>query len=699
MNKRSRQSGVAEGTGASARKSRLLKIGLLCYAALVLGLGWGFGIREIRSDRELTLQASNDQLIMTATALAKHVEAMIYDGVGAATAGTREIQALNAKHAMTPNDMSAVLLRMLTGGEYVNTLFIVTPSMYVSARRGGSVTFAQPEWTHELLAAKVDTWVGKPMNTAAGDMNVLIPIAKRVASINGDEAWAGALFSVVTLDAMYRSLPVQHSSVSLVTEDGWLIDRIPIVPGQRVAGMDVRNVVAHQRYDALPRQVLTTLQAPDPFTGKLRQYAARRIEGYPLVAVSGRNVEDSLIAWRSRTSASLWMFSIASMIFTTLTIVLYATVQRRFRALQRSEQRFQLAIAGTNDGIWEWEIADNRIYYSARYRQLLGYADEDEFPSVPTVFWQRLHPDDVGPTELALQRQLLHGDPYDVEFRLQVRSGDYRWFRSRGKALLDEHGKAFRMAGSISDIHDRKLAEQALEVAQQTELQAREEFAQHLLEAQEQERQRLANELHDSVGQNLSLIKNRALMLLHQKDLPPQAAQHAASLEQLAADVISEVRTVAQNLRPLHIKELGLTGSLEALLCKIGESGAVNIDKRLENVDDVIHGDTATHMYRIVQEALNNIIKHSQATACRVVLERDIHCVRLVITDNGKGFDAARKRHDGLGLSSMAERCRMIKATWKLDSAVGDGTRIQVELPVAEAAPAVDAPDAESLES
>lgn len=692
MNKGSGQSGVAtETTGAATRKSRLLKIGLLGYAAVVLALGWGFAIRQISNDRELALQASSDQLTMTATALAKHVEAMINDGVGAAAAGVNEIQALNAGHALTVKDSSAVLLRMLTGGEYVNTLFIATPSTYIAVHRDGSAISARPAWITALLTTTGRSWVGRPLNTPAGDMNVLIPIARRVSNLNGETTWAGALFSVTTLDAMYRSLPVENSSVSLVTDDGWLIDRIPVIPARRVAGMDVRNVEAHKRYDALPHRTLTTLQAPDPFTGKLRQYAARRIEGYPLVAVAGRNVEDSLNAWRARTQASLWLFAIASIAFIALTTVLYVVLQRRFYAIARSEQRFQLAVQGTNDGIWEWEIPENRVYYSSRYKELLGYGDDDEFAPAPVTFWQRIHPDDVRATELALQRQLLHGDPYDVEFRLWVRSGEYRWFRARGKALLDEHGNAFRMAGSISDIHDRKLAEQALEAAQQTELQAREEFAQHLLQAQEQERLRLANELHDSVGQNLSLIKNRALMLLQQPDLSPQAARHAASLDQLTSEVISEVRTVAHTLLPLHIKELGLTSSLDSLLCKTGEAGVLRIDRHLENVDDVIHDDTATHLYRIVQEALNNVIRHSHATMCKVVLERDIDCVRLVIIDNGSGFDTSIRRHDGLGLSSMAERCRMMKAAWRLESAPGHGTRIEVEIPVVDVKHAADA--------
>ena len=682
---------VVETTSANARKSRLLTVSLFGYVVLVLVLGWSFAVRQIRNDRELTLESSSDQLTMTATALAKHVEAMINDGVGAAVAGANEMSSLDRKGELTSSGMPTVLARMLTGGDYVNTLFILTPSTFVSAQRNASsTTTAPPVWARELLASTQSAWVGKPVNVGHGDDQVLIPIAKRVASIHGEITWAGALFSVVSLDAMYRSLPAERSSVSLISEDAIMLIRIPINPARNFAGIDITHMEAHQRYIAMPKQALSTLQAPDPFTGKPRQYVARRVQDFPIVAVAGRNVEDSLIAWRARTRASVWMFSIASLVMIALTIVLYVVLQRRFVAITRSEQRFQLAVKGTNDGIWEWEMTTDHVYHSPRFKELLGYADTDEFAPSTRSFWERIHPDDARPTELALQRHLLHRDPYDVQFRLRTRSGEYRWFCARAQALWDEQGNAFRMAGSISDIDDRKTAERELEKIRNEELHAEQEFAQRLLLAQEQERQRLANELHDSVGQNLSLIKNRALLMMQQAELSPAITRHAASLEQLATEVISEVRAVAQNLRPLHIDELGLTSVVDSLLEKVNESGALQIEKRLENVDDALTGEAATHVFRIIQEAINNVIKHARASLCRVTLERDIHCIRLSIADNGGGFDVAASHGRGLGLASLQERCRMLSATLKLNSIIGSGTTIHVEYPVPEHVAAIE---------
>lgn len=676
-----------DGELASGEKSQRISLwrrGLLLYVFVILAAGWSYGLWQIRVDRELTLESSRNQLTMTASALAVHVTAMINDGVGAAAAAANEVIARGTARP-SQQEVSGILARMLTGGDYVNMLFIATPTRYAAARRAGSpLNDDRPEWLGEMFAdAQQTTWIGSPLNTAKGDARVLIPIARRMPDIAGEPAWAGALFSVNSLDDLYRSLPVDHSNVSLVTTSGLLLVRIPTDDSAHYAGMNLANYPAYRQY--MRRQApLAVMDAPNPLSGVPRQFAVRQIDRYPFAAVSGRDVEDALIPWRARTRNSVLLLSIASLVLVALTTSLAMLLKRRFDALRRSEQRFDLAVTGTHDGIWDWEVATGSVYHSPRFKELLGVRSGDEFPPVLETFWERMHPDDAPATELALQRHLLHDDPYDVEFRLRMRSGEYRWFRGRGQALRNNRGEALRMAGSISDIHDRKCAEQALEQARLAELHAREEFAQHLLLAQEQERQRLANELHDSVAQNLSLIKNRALLVLQQPGLSTTATHHAQMLSDVASEVIAEVRRVSHNLRPLHIELLGLSNALETLIERVSETHALPIEKRIENVDDIFTDTNATHVYRIVQEALNNVLKHAQARHCRVLLERDLHCARLIISDDGVGFDPqmAHKAH-GLGLASMAERARMLNARLDVKSGHDNvrGTVISVEIP------------------
>jgi diguanylate cyclase (GGDEF)-like protein/PAS domain S-box-containing protein len=127
-------------------------------------------------------------------------------------------------------------------------------------------------------------------------------------------------------------------------------------------------------------------------------------------------------------------------------------------ALRVSEERFNLAVAGSNDGLWDWQVETNQVYYSPRFKQLLGYED-DQFESTSEAVVSRLHPDDRDATLHAIRSHIARAAPFDVEYRLKTRSGEYRWFRARGQSVRDASHKAVRMAGSITDITDRKLAE------------------------------------------------------------------------------------------------------------------------------------------------------------------------------------------------------------------------------------------------
>jgi two-component system sensor histidine kinase UhpB len=646
-------------------------------------LAWSYGLWQIRTDRELTLASSENQLTLSTTAFANHVTAMINDGAGAAIAGANELRALDHSSRLTNEQMGTVLARMLTGGEYVQTLFIATPTRFAEANRAGAKNLGSG-FVADMFSTQEQTWVGQPLNIEHDDANVIIPVAKRVPDLNGETTWAGAMLSFASLDALYRTLPVEYTGLALTHRSGTLLVRVPTLRGFKFSGTNVNDYPSTREYLRQAPKPLVAYVAPDPFSGKPRQFVVSTIENYPLRTTASRDIDNSLIAWRTRKQNSLLMLVAGTLTLAFLTSALFILLRRRFDALLRSESRFYLAVAGSNNGIWDWDAKSGRVYYSPRLRELLGVAPDEPFPDISESFYARMHPDDVRPTELAVQRHLLHRDPYDIEYRMQTGTG-YRWFHARAQAAWDQKGNPLRMAGAISDIHERRTTELSLRQAQEREIHAREEFSQHLLLAQEQERQRLANELHDSVGQNLSLIKSRALLFLQQPNLPDTATHHITALSELTSEVIAEVRAVAQNLRPLHIEQLGITDALDTLLTKVDDSSELTIEQRLENVDDVMTGEAATHLFRIVQEALNNILKHARAKHCRVWLERDLHCVRLTISDNGVGFDTnAAVLPAGLGLASITQRCRMLGARLEIKSQIGAGCVMHIEIPIAE---------------
>jgi len=130
--------------------------------------------------------------------------------------------------------------------------------------------------------------------------------------------------------------------------------------------------------------------------------------------------------------------------------------------LQETREGYSLAATGTNDGLWDWNIISNEIYFSPRYHELLGYQD-GELNKIDTGWKARLHPEDSKRVHAAILEHLKNRTPYNVEYRMQVKGGAYRWFKSRGQAIWNENGKATRMAGSLRDIAERKQAQEALD--------------------------------------------------------------------------------------------------------------------------------------------------------------------------------------------------------------------------------------------
>jgi PAS domain S-box-containing protein len=133
-------------------------------------------------------------------------------------------------------------------------------------------------------------------------------------------------------------------------------------------------------------------------------------------------------------------------------------------ALRTSEERYLLALAGATDGLWDWDILSDTVFYSDRFREILGYSFE-EFPATIDSFRRRLHPEDAEAIWAAIERHLKERVAYKVEYRLQTKSGEYLWFLARGQAIWNTEGKALRMSGSIQDITERKQAELNLKAA------------------------------------------------------------------------------------------------------------------------------------------------------------------------------------------------------------------------------------------
>ena len=213
---------------------------------------------------------------------------------------------------------------------------------------------------------------------------------------------------------------------------------------------------------------------------------------------------------------------------------------------------------------------------------------------------------------------------------------------------------------------------------------AQEEFSRRLINSHETERRRVAAELHDSIGQSLAMIKNSAVYGSTTANSLSEAKEQLAEISGASAQAISEVREIAYNLRPYLVDRLGLTKAIIELLEKVEDSTGLQIDEEIEDIDDLFDKEAEISIYRIIQESLNNILKHADATEVRVSIVKTERSVKIEIADNGKGFDVSAtgetNQRGGFGLLGMNERVRMLGGTIAIESGVGKGAKIEIEL-------------------
>lgn len=224
-------------------------------------------------------------------------------------------------------------------------------------------------------------------------------------------------------------------------------------------------------------------------------------------------------------------------------------------------------------------------------------------------------------------------------------------------------------------LHRRLERQQAAQLA----------FSRQVLERLENERQRIAVNLHDSLGQTLLIIKNHAIMAI-QRSPEEQAVRHRLDeISGTTSQALEEVRRITHGLQPYMLDRLGLTQAIRASVSRVSENSPILFASRVENIDGLFDKDAEIHIYRIVQEAVTNIVKHSAATEAAVVIKKRTTVVSLSIRDNGSGFNPAKSSsqpHDlGYGLSGIAERVRILGAALVIDSRPGGGTILTVEVP------------------
>ena len=337
--------------------------------------------------------------------------------------------------------------------------------------------------------------------------------------------------------------------------------------------------------------------------------------------------------------------------------------------LRRNEARLKLALEAAGAGTWDWQVPSGEMDWSPETHRMFGDTAGDRPPSFES-FLDRVHPLDRERVAWTMSDAVDRAASYETEFRLRGYDDVDRWVMGKGRAI--RNGR-LRMLGVFVDVTQRHQVEEALR-----------DLGGRLINAHEQERIRLSRELHDDLGQRLSLLSAEIAILRNQLAGAPPLLEQVAELSHHIQDIGSTLHRLSHELHPAWLEQLGLSASIRRLCEDVARVHHIAMHLEIAEVQSEISRDVALCLYRIAQEALGNVVKHSGAGRTIVSLKDAEGAVALSVIDDGVGFEPAALSHvDGLGLISMRERARLVRAHMSLTSKPGQGTRLDVRVPLA----------------
>jgi PAS domain S-box-containing protein len=384
--------------------------------------------------------------------------------------------------------------------------------------------------------------------------------------------------------------------------------------------------------------------------------------------------------WEEYRGLILGVISLV-IIETGLILGLLINVRRRRKAelsLRESEDRVKLAVSSAGAGLWSWDVSTGVFWATERGRELFGFAPEEPLNNERML--SLIHPADRDLVRLSLQQAAESGEEATLEYRVVPPDGNVRWISARGRLQQNMPGKSKRLMGTCVDVTARKAAEETMR-QHEKELMT---LTGRLISTQEEELRRLSRDLHDDLTQRLAVLAIDAGMLEKTlRPLQPQASQELADLKTQLIEVSDEVHNLSRQLHPSILDDLGLVQAIQSECDTFSRRTGIALSFEPETILVSIPPDSALCLYRVMQEALQNIAKHAKARAARIVLQDLPDGVHLMIQDSGIGFDVNQSAgKGGIGLSGMRERARLVNGTVSVVSEPGNGTRIHVIIPV-----------------
>ena len=344
--------------------------------------------------------------------------------------------------------------------------------------------------------------------------------------------------------------------------------------------------------------------------------------------------------------------------------------------LRESEALLAQAEQLANMGSWELGADFKSAVWSENLCRILAI-DPRESPVALERLWPGAHPDDVARVQRDLECAFAHGQPFEHDVRFTLPDGRERALHVRGVPIRDAEERVVRVIGVTHDITDRRETEEGLR-----------RISQQLLTLRDEEQRRMARDLHETAAQSMAALK-MALGRLSET-LPKQDKRNRKLLRtsrKLANEAIQQIRTVSYLLHPLLLEEGGLGPALRCFASGFDERSGIRVKLNVAEEFDRLPNETETAIFRVIQEALTNVHRHSKSRTAIIRLERANGKIRVEVRDEGVGMalpSAATGWNSplGIGIAGMRERAKQLSGAFEIQSKPGHGTTIRLELPV-----------------
>ena len=341
--------------------------------------------------------------------------------------------------------------------------------------------------------------------------------------------------------------------------------------------------------------------------------------------------------------------------------------------LKESELTEAQRLAGI--GSWHWDSRTDEVVWSDELYRIAGFEPRSSAAAAanhphlyPPEHWERI--------TLRAAEAMRSGTPYELDVEM-FSNGGRRWVTARGEAMRDADGRITGLRGTVQDITARKRAEEMLS-----------NHSRRLLEAQEAERARIARELHDDIGQRLALLSMALAQLQQSADSAGELQGSIATLSRETVNIATDVQALSHELHSYKLQLLGIVPAIRDLSSEVSARHKVQVDFTHRDVPGTVRPDIALCLFRVLQEALQNAVRHGGAARVAVSLESTPKVLTLTVHDEGCGFNPESVPHDrGLGLTSMRERLKLVAGELVIDSKPDSGTTVVARVPLQERRP------------